>query len=73
MIDKLKTVLKKHNIACDNITEDTELIAGLGLSSLQIMMMALDIEDAFDIEIPDRALKDLKTVGDVLKMIQELE
>ena len=34
------------------ITEDTELVADLGLSSLKIMDLLLEVEDRFDVSVP---------------------
>ena len=72
MIEKLTKIICEHtgssNIA---ITEDTILIADLGLNSLDLVNLACIVEDEFDIEIPDRAIKDFKTVGDVIAFIEK--
>ena len=44
------------------------LSGDLGLSSLDLVNLAAEIEDEFDIEIPDRAIKNIKTVGDIIKL-----
>ncbi|MBR2875712.1 MAG: acyl carrier protein, partial [Clostridia bacterium] len=33
--------------------------------------LAVSVEDEFDIEIPDRAIKELKTVKDVISFIEK--
>ena len=53
--------------------EDTQLIADVGLNSLDVVNLACTFEDTFDIEVPDRALKELHTVGDLMRLIEELE
>ncbi len=72
MIEKLTKIICEHtgnnNIT---ITEDTILIADLGLNSLDLVNLAVKVEDEFDIEIPDRAIKDFKTVGDVIAFIEK--
>lgn len=74
MIGKLEKMVRdlKGN---DNITlsEDMSLVADLGLNSLDLVNLACSIEDELDIEIPDRAIKELKTVGDVIRVIGELK
>ena len=53
------------------INEDTILLADLGLNSLDLLNLVCIVEDEFDIEIPDRVVWQLKTVGDVMKFIEE--
>lgn len=72
MIEKLIKIICEHTGNNDIIiTEDTVLIADLGLNSLDLVNLACIVEDEFDIEIPDRAIKDFKTVGDVITFIEK--
>ena len=72
MIEKLTKIICEHTGNNDiTITEDTVLIADLGLNSLDLVNLACIVEDEFDIEIPDRAIKDFKTVGDVISFIEK--
>ena len=72
MIEKLTKIICEHTGNNDiTITEDTVLIADLGLNSLDLVNLACVVEDEFDIEIPDRAIKDFKTVGDVIAFIEK--
>ena len=43
-----------------------DLVEGVGLDSLDIVEMVMQIEEAFDIEIPDEAAEKWKTVADVV-------
>jgi len=72
MIEKLTEILRE-NTGEDNLTinEDTVLITDLGLNSLDLVSLACSVEDEFDIEIPDRAIKDIKTVRDVIALIEK--
>ena len=54
------------------IGEDTDLLADLGLDSLQVMNLMLQIEDRFDISIPVNILPDVKTVRDLAMQIEHL-
>ena len=72
MIEKLTKIICEHTGNNDiSITEDTILIADLGLNSLDLVNLACIVEDEFDIEIPDRAIKDFKTIGDVIAFIEK--
>jgi len=45
---------------------DDDLVEGVGLDSLDIVEMTMQIEEAFDIQIPDEAAEKWKTVADVV-------
>lgn len=57
------------NISVDEITEETKLSDGLGLDSLDIVEMVMKFEDEFDCYIPDEDYENVKTVGDVFKIV----
>lgn len=71
MIEKLRQILVDQT-GDDHISinKDTVLISDLGLSSFDLVNLACAVEDEFDIEIPDRAIRQLKTVGDVVDFIE---
>lgn len=71
MLDKLTQIIRNHTGNKDLIvSEDSVLILDLGLNSLDLVNLACLVEDEFDIEIPDRKIKELKTVGDVIAFIE---
>lgn len=74
MIEKLTEIIQRHTGDSSTvITKDTVLIGDLGLNSIDLVNLACLVEDEFDIEIPDRAIKDFKTVGDVIVFIENNE
>ena len=74
MLEKITEILRDYTGNRElTITEASQLIADLGLSSLDVVNLIGIFEDQFDIEIPDRALKDLHTVGDVMRLAEELK
>ena len=54
------------------LTETTDLVADLGLSSLEVMEFIEKIEDHFDISIPLNILPDVNTVGELASKVGEL-
>jgi len=52
--------------------EDTELVADLGLDSLKIMELMLEIEDHFDVSIPLNVLPDIGTIKDLAVQLDSL-
>ena len=73
MLERIARILNSNGFDCSNLTESTELIADLKLNSMNIVNLACELEDEFDIEIPDKSIKDLKTVGDVISLIESLK
>ena len=72
MLDKLTAIIREY--MDDNsveVTENTVLIADLGLSSFDLVQLASIVEDELDVEIPDRMIKNFKTVGDVITFLDK--
>jgi acyl carrier protein len=51
------------------ISEGSDLVGDLGIDSLGVMELIQNIEDKFAIHIPDEALTEVQTVGDVTRAI----
>lgn len=72
MLEKLTQIIRENTGNNEIvISEDTILLSDLGLNSLDLLNLVCIAEDEFDIEIPDRVVWQFKTVGDVIKFIEE--
>ena len=73
MLEKLKSVLARvtPDVDMDKVTEATTLIDDLGFDSLAIMMMSMEIEDAFGFKFTEFVR--FETVGDVCRYLEEKE
>lgn len=72
MLAKLTDIIREYK--GDNsieVNETTVIKEGLGMTSFDLIQLACAVEDEFDIEIPDRAIKDFKTIADVISFIEE--
>jgi len=60
-------------ISCDadEVTMDASLTDDLGADSLDAVELNMAFEDAFDIAIPDEEMENIKTVGDVVRYIED--
>jgi acyl carrier protein len=54
------------------LTEDSELVTELGLTSLQVMTLIEHIEDDFDISVPLNILPDIRTIRDLANQLMKL-
>lgn len=72
MIETLKELLTEYVGETEvEITESTDLKNDLGLNSLELAELACAVEDEFDIEIPNKAIHTIVTVGDVIRYVEE--
>ena len=55
----------------DKVSEDTSFINDLGADSLDTVELVMELEDEFDLSIPDDAAEKIKTVGDAVGYIEE--
>ena len=71
MLERLKAVVGEY-VAPDEleITYETSLRMDLGLNSLDLVNLAVSVEKEFGVEIPDRKLAMMKTVGDIIRHIE---
>lgn len=70
MLEQLKEILGKvmSEVDISNVTEDTKLMEDLGFDSLAMMMMAMEIEDAFNFKFAE--FIKFETVGDVCRYLE---
>ena len=74
MLDKIREIICKFvDIAPEDITPETNIRHDLGLNSLELIDLAVEIEEEFDVEIADREAMDLETVADAMRIIQEYQ
>ena len=71
-LDFLYSALATQNKKGVALTESTELVADIGLSSLEVMEFIEKIEDHCDISIPLNILPDVNTIGELAKKVREL-
>lgn len=73
MYEKLVEIVKEYiDVDVTNITYESDFMLDLGIDSFTLSEIACAVEDEFDIEIPDKKVHELKTVGDVVKFLEEI-
>ena len=58
---------------CEDITEEKHLQDDLGLDSLSMVTLLIEIEDTFDIELEESDMNpyDLNTVEDIIDLVEK--
>ncbi len=64
-----KTIIEFVEVDEETITEETNFLQDLNLNSYDFANIVGKMEEALGIEIPDRDLRKLETVGDVKEYI----
>lgn len=71
MLEKIISVISEYqDIPADTIHADSHLVNDLGFTSYDVVSLVGKFEDEFDIEVPDRKIKLMKTVDDIVKFIE---
>ncbi len=71
VLDKIKDMLEKQlGINKSKITEDSDIIKDIGADSLDIVEFLMDAENEWGITIEEEDVKNLHTIGDVVKYIE---
>ena len=72
IFDKVRTIIcEQLDLEEDKVTLDSNILEDLGADSLDIIDRIMSFEDEFDIEVPDEEIEGIKTVGDLVKYIEE--
>jgi len=63
-----------NSLQCDEaiVTMDASITDDLGADSLDIMDLIIELEDRFGVRIEDSRIKTIKTVGDIVAVVDEL-
>ena len=68
--DKVKELIAKQlNRPVDEITDDKEVVKDLGADSLDVVEMLMSLEEEFNITVPEEDAVNIKTVGDIVTLI----
>ena len=71
MFDKVKEIIV-DTLYCnaDDVTMEASLTETLGADSLDAVELQLALEDSLGVSIPDDALTQMKTVGDIVSYLE---
>lgn len=71
ILEKIKDIMEEELGKDRNeVTLESDIIKDLGLDSLDIVMLIMAVEDEYGFTADDDEIVNLKTVGDVVKYIE---
>lgn len=72
IFEKVKSIIVDQlDVEEAKVTMTANIQDDLGADSLDIVDLVMSFEEEFDLEIPDDQVENIKTVGDVVKYIEE--
>ena len=72
VFEKVRDILVEQlDVEEDKISMEASIIDDLGADSLAVVDLVMSLEDEFGVEIPDEQVENIKTVGDIVKYIEE--
>lgn len=66
-----KLVADQLCIQAGDIKDDANIIEDLGADSLDVVELLMSFEDEFKVSIPDEKLDNLKTISQIVELIDE--
>lgn len=71
VFDKIRNIIVEQlDVEEDAVTMEASITDDLGADSLDVVDLVMSIEESFDVEIPDEEVENIKTVGDIVKYIE---
>ena len=64
-------VAEQLGVSKDQITRETSFVNDLGADSLDTVELVMELEEEFDINIPDDAAEKIQTVGQAIDHIEQ--
>ena len=70
MLEKIIRMLSEYtDVPADQINANSDFVLDLHIDSVDMVAMVMTLEDEFGIEVPDDAIENLRTVGDVVNFV----
>lgn len=66
-----RIISEQMNVPLEEITMETRLVEDLKADSIDAAEMILNIESELDLQVPDEAIINIKTVGDIMSFLEK--
>ena len=66
-----KIVAEQLNVELDKVQRETSFLEDLNADSLDQVELIMAVEDEFGIEVPDEVAQEIRTVGDIVRVLEE--
>lgn len=69
----LEIIAEQFNMDVNELDEDMNFQEDLNADSIELVELVMTIEEEFETEVSEEDLEKLKTVGDVIDYVEDLE
>ncbi len=69
--DRIQSIVTEQlGVEPTEVMKDASILDDLGADSLDVVELVMALEEAFDIEIPDDAVEEMRTIGDIQRFVE---
>ncbi len=69
--DRIQSIVtEQFGVKPADVTKDASILDDLGADSLDVVELVMALEEAFDIEIPDDVVEEMRTIGDIQRFVE---
>jgi acyl carrier protein len=69
--DRIQSMVAEQlGVESAEVTKDASIFDDLGADSLDVVELVMILEEAFDIEVPDEAVEEMRTIGDIQRFVE---
>jgi len=72
ILDQLFELIGPYSEQPIELSEQTRIMDDVGLDSMKVMELVMQIEDHFDVSVPLNILPDVNTIGEFAKHLETL-
>jgi acyl carrier protein len=69
----VEIVAEQLGVDKEKITRETHFVNDLGADSLDVVELVMELEEEFDINIPDDAAEKIQTIGQAVEFIEKAQ
>jgi acyl carrier protein len=69
--DRIQSIVAEQlGVERADVTKDASILDDLGADSLDVVELVMTLEEAFEIEVPDDAVEEMRTIGDIQRFVE---
>ncbi|NLP48605.1 MAG: acyl carrier protein [Clostridiales bacterium] len=73
IFEKLQEIIcDQFDLKPEEVKMESDIVKDFNADSLDVIDLAMSIEDDFGIEVPEEKVENIKTVADIVRIIEEL-
>ena len=66
-----RVIAQQLGFLVEELVPEADILADLGADSLDVVELVMELEESFDLEVPDSDVEALRTLGDVERYLVE--